>query len=99
MALPVNSQFGMKKETTWGTAVTVDKFFEYENETLTLDRNYYDGVGLRADTTFGPSSRKKALKRTSNGDVNMSIPYKNFGAILDQMVTGTVTPVVVNGTG
>jgi hypothetical protein len=26
MALPVNSQFGFKKETTWGTAVTVDKF-------------------------------------------------------------------------
>lgn len=99
MALPVNSQFGFKKETTWGTAVTVDKFFEYESESLNLSREYYDGVGLRADTTFGPSSRKKALKRTAGGDISMSVPYKNFGAIVDQMVTGTVTPVVVNGTG
>jgi hypothetical protein len=99
MALPVNSQFGFKKETTWGTAVTVDKFFEYESESLALSREYYDGVGLRADTTFGPSSRAKALKRTAAGDMSMTLPYKNLGAILDQMVTGVVTPVVVNGTG
>jgi hypothetical protein len=99
MALPVNSQFGFKKETTWGTAVTVDKFFEFESESLSLNREYYDGVGLRADTTFGPSSRKKALKRGAGGDLSMSIPYKNAGAIVDQMVTGTVTPVLVNGTG
>jgi hypothetical protein len=99
MALPVNSQFGFKKETTWGTAVTVDKFYEFESESLSLNREYYDGVGLRADTTFSPSARMKALKRTAGGDLTMSVPYKNFGAIVDQMVTGTVTPVVVNGTG
>jgi hypothetical protein len=99
MALPVNSQFGFKKETTWGTAVTVDKFFEYESESFAGTSEYYDGVGLRADTTFGPSSRTKKLKRTAGGDMTMSMPYKNLGAILDQMVTGTVTPVVVNGTG
>jgi hypothetical protein len=99
MALPVNSQFGFKKETTWGTAVTVDKFFEYDNESFAGTSEYYDGVGLRADTTFAPSSRTKKLKRTAGGDMSMSMPYKNLGAILDQMVTGTVTPVVVNGTG
>jgi hypothetical protein len=99
MALPVNSQFGFKKETTWGTAVTVDKFFEYESESFAGTSNYYDGVGLRADTTFAGSSRAKKLKRTAGGGMTMSMPYKNLGAILDQMVTGTVTPVVVNGTG
>lgn len=99
MALPVNSQFGMKKETTWGTAVTVDKFFEYDTESFAGTSEYYDGVGLRADTTFEPSTRTKKLKRTAGGGMGMSLPYKNLGVILDQMVTGTVTPVVVNGTG
>jgi hypothetical protein len=99
MALPVNSQWMMKKETTWGTAVTVDKPFEYESESFAGTSEYYEGVGLRADTTFGPSSRTKKLKRTAGGGMTMSMPYKNLGAILDQMVTGTVTPVVVNGTG
>src|SRR4051812_14743547 len=99
MALPVNSQFGFKKETVWGTAVTPDKFYEYDSESFAGTSDYYDGVGLRADTTFAPSTRTKKLKRTAGGDVSMSMPYKNLGAILDQMVTGTVTPVVVNGTG
>ena len=99
MALPVNSQWMMKKETTWGTAVTVDKPFEYESETFQGSSEHYDGVGLRADTTFASSTRTKKLKRTAAGDMTMSMPYKNLGAILDQMVTGTVTPVVVNGTG
>jgi hypothetical protein len=34
----LGSQLGLKKETTWGTAVTVDKFFKYESETFALDR-------------------------------------------------------------
>src|SRR5215216_1921709 len=99
MALPVNSQWMMKKETTWGTAVTVDKPFEYESETFAGSSEYSDNVGLRADTTFASSSRTKKLKRTAGGGMTMSLPYKNLGAILDQMVTGTITPVVVNGTG
>jgi hypothetical protein len=33
----IGSQLGLKKETTWGTAVTVDKFFKYESETFSLD--------------------------------------------------------------
>jgi hypothetical protein len=99
MALPVNSQFGFVKETVWGTAVTPTTFFEYDNESFAGTSDYYDGVGLRADTTFSPSSRTKKLKRTAGGAMSMSMPYKNLGAILDQMVTGTVTPVVVNGTG
>jgi hypothetical protein len=99
MALPVNSQFGFAKESSWGTAVTPTKFFEYENESFAGTSEYYDGVGLRADTTFTPASRTKKLKRTAGGAMSMSMPYKNLGAILDQMVTGTITPVVVNGTG
>lgn len=99
MALPVNSQFGLAKESSWATAVTPTKFFEYESETFAGTSEYYDGVGLRADTTFGPSSRTKKLKRTAGGGMTMTMPYKNLGAILDQMVTGTVTPVLVNGTG
>ena len=51
----LGSQFGAKKETVWGTAVTVDKFFEFESESLSLDQSYYDGLGLRASRTFGPT--------------------------------------------
>ncbi len=89
----LGSQFGMKKETTWGTAVTVDKFFEFNSETFNLDQTYYDGAGLRAGRTFAPSSRAKKTTRGAGGSVSMELPYKLSGHIFDQMVAGTITPV------
>lgn len=89
----LGSQFGAKKETTWGTAVTVDKFFEYESESLNLDQSYYDGLGLRAGRTFGPSSRTRKTTRAAGGDTPLAFPTKLGGFFLDQMVAGTITPV------
>jgi hypothetical protein len=94
----IGSQFGAKKETTWGTAVTVDKFFEFESESLSLDRNYYDGLGLRAGRTFAPSNRTKATTRTAGGDLQVAFPQKLGGFFLDLMVAPTITPVVASGT-
>jgi hypothetical protein len=89
----IGSQWGFKKESVWGTAVTVDKFFEYNSETFNLDQTYYDGVGLRAGRTFGPQSRTKKTTRGVNGAVSLEMPYKLSGALFDQMVAGTITPV------
>ena len=89
----LGSQLGLKKETTWGTAVTVDKFFKYENESFTLDRNYVDPIGLQAGVTFAPQSLTKATTRSAGGDFEMYAPYKLTGHLFDQMVAGTITPV------
>jgi hypothetical protein len=89
----LGSQWGMKKETTWGTAVTVDKFFKYESESFSLDQMYVDPIGLQAGITFAPQSLTKRTTRTAGGDVEMYVPYKQTGHLLDQMVAGTITPV------
>jgi hypothetical protein len=94
----VGSQFGAKKETTWGTAVTVDKFFEFESESLNLDQTYYDGLGLRAARTFAPSSRTKKTTRSAGGDLQIVFPQKLGGFFLDQMVAPTITPIIATGT-
>jgi hypothetical protein len=94
----IGSQFGAKKESVWGTAVTVDKFFEFESESLSLDRTYYDGLGLRAGRTFAPSNRTKATTRTAGGDLSVVFPQKLGGFFLDLMVAPTITPVVATGT-
>ena len=52
----LGSQLGLKKESVWGTAVTVDKFFKYEGESFGLERSYVDPVGLQAGVTFAPQS-------------------------------------------
>jgi hypothetical protein len=94
----LGSQFGAKKETTWGTAVTVDKFFEYESESFNVDNANYDGLGLRAARTFGPSGRTKKTTRTVNGDVQVAFPQKVGGFFLDMMVAPTITPIIATGT-
>lgn len=94
----LGSQFGMKKETTWGTAVTVDKFFEYTAESLSLDQTYADPATLRAGRTFASSGQTKKTTRRAGGDIALPVPTKLFGAILDLMVSGTITPAVVTGT-
>ena len=94
----LGSQFGVKKESTWGTAVTVDTFFEYTSEAYTLERAYHDSLGLVASRTFSPSARTKATTRASTGGVTMELPYKKSGFFFDQMVTGTITPVQQGGT-
>jgi hypothetical protein len=90
----LGSQWGFKKESVWGTPVTVDKFFEYSSESFNLDATYYDGVGLRAGRTFGPQSRTKKTTRAAGGDVALEMPYKLSGHLFDQMVAGTITPVI-----
>jgi hypothetical protein len=89
----LGSQLGVKKETTWGTAVVPDTFFEFESESLTLDPTYYDGLGLAAGRTFAPQSRAKKTTRAAAGDTAITLPYKKAGFFFDQMVAGTITPV------
>lgn len=88
----LGSQFGLKKAATWNTAVTVDKFYRYESETFALDQTYQDPVGLQAGITFAPQTLTKKTTRTASGGVQMMLPYKQTGHILDLMVAGTITP-------
>ena len=93
----IGSQFGAAKETVWGTAVTVTKFFEYESEGLSLDQAYVDALGLRAARTFAPVSRTKKTTRSAGGDLQIIFPQKLGGFFLDQMVAPTITPIVATG--
>jgi hypothetical protein len=94
----LGSQLGIKKETTWGTAVVVDKFFKYESESFALAQNYVDPIGLQAGITFAPQSLTKATTRTAGGDFTAYAPFRQTGLLFDQMVAGTITPVQQSST-
>lgn len=94
----IGSQCGAKKETTWGTAVVPDKFFEFESEGMGVENAYVDALGLRAGRTFAPSSRTKKTTRTAGGDLSVIFPQKLGGFFLDLMVAPTITPIIATGT-
>jgi hypothetical protein len=88
----LGSQWGLAKETTYGTAVTVAKFYEFDSESLALDQNFNDSIGLRAGRMFQPSGRMQLTTRGAGGSVGMQVPNKLFGTILDLMHGATITP-------
>lgn len=89
----LGSQWGIAKETTFGTAVTPTKFYEFDSANMALEQNYQDGVGLKANRSFQPSGQMRLTTRSAAGTVPMDVPTKLFGSILDLMhgATPTVT--------
>jgi hypothetical protein len=88
----LGSQLGLAAETTYGTAVTVAKFFEYTSETLKLDRQYVLSKQLRAGRMMQSSSRRSATTKSAAGGVVLEVPTAGFGPILNLLHGETVTP-------
>lgn len=87
----LGSQWGLAKETTYGTAVVPTKFYEFDSADMALEQNYQDGVGLRANRSFQPSGQMRLTTRSVGGTVPMDVPTKLFGSILDLMHGATPT--------
>lgn len=87
------SQLGAKKETTYGTRVVPDKFFEYSKESVKLTRNRIYSKGLRAGRTFQRSSRVATPTRAADGSVEFEVVNKGMGFWFDLLTGDAVTPV------
>lgn len=99
MAIPsgLGSQIGAKKETVYGTPVTVDRFFEFSTESIAFDKNYRQSTQLRAGRVYPSASRRRATTRQAAGAINMDVPTKGFGFWLD-LLHDLVPTVVQQGT-
>jgi hypothetical protein len=93
MAIPtgVAAQLGIKTETTHGTPVTVDRFYEFTSESLSMDVDRMESSGLRAGTRVLRSDRWVAGSKTVGGDVEMELANKSFGLWLQHMFGSVAT--------
>lgn len=94
----IAGQLGAKKETTYGTGVTVDNWFEFGNETIACDVGYIYSNQIRGGRTFQSSTRRAQTVTDAAGSISMEVPNKGFGFWLDLLHGNTVTPVQVGGT-
>lgn len=85
LASGLGSSLGLAKETTYGTVVTPNRFFEFDSETLARQQAYQDSVGLKAGRMFQPAGRSVQTTRAASGAIPMDVPTKSFSAILDLM--------------
>lgn len=89
--MPLTTQLGVKAETTWGTAVTVDRFFEFESETIKPDAKRVESAVLRSGTKGMREDRFVPYVSSYAGSVTMPVLTKGFGFFLQHMIGGSVT--------
>lgn len=87
--MPITSQLGVKKETTYGTAVTVDRFFEFTSESMKLDTGRAESRGLRTGQRAPRSDRFVPYALGASGGISFDVLSKGFGIWLEHML-GTV---------
>lgn len=94
MAVPsgLGSQIGFAEEVTFGTAVTPDRFFEYNSESLKYDKEHIASAGLLAGSRF--QRRWVAGREGVAGDVEFEILPNGFGLLSKYMLgaVATTTP-------
>lgn len=95
MTTQLDCSIGLKAETTWGTAITVDQFVEFLSETFDYTPDFLQGKGLRVGARVDRAGRRSVGKIDAGGNVVMEAPVKGLGAFLAAAfgsVTNTAVP-------
>lgn len=96
MTIQADCSIGFKKETTYGTAVTVDRFLEFTSESLDFEREFYQGEGLRPGSRVARSGRRVLVKDGASGDIELEVPSRGLGTLLEALM-GTAGSSLVSG--
>jgi hypothetical protein len=67
----LSAQLGVANESTWGTPVTVTKFYELLSETLKHEPTWLDSAGLKAGQSFTRASRVAQSRVDVNGEITL----------------------------
>jgi hypothetical protein len=99
MAIPTGlaAQLGVVTETTYGTPVTVTRFYELTDESMKMDIERMESAGLRAGTRVLRSDRWVAGRKTVAGDVNLELANKSFGLLFTHMLGGAAVTTSATG--
>jgi Phage tail tube protein len=90
---------GLKKETAYGTAVTVDRFVEFVDESLVWSPTFVQGAGMRVGRRTARSARRVLAKQQAGGDLNIEMVHKGLGTILEGLFGSATSTAVPGQTG
>lgn len=99
MTVQLDSSLGLKKETTYGTAVTVDQFVEFTSESLDRQADYVQGAGLRVGSRVARSGRRLLGKDGGAGSITLEACTKGLGLFLEAALGVVTSNGVPSATG
>jgi hypothetical protein len=79
----LDSSIGAKKETTFGTGVTVDHFFEFNTEDFGWDPTFEQSKGQRYGRRTDASDRRVLTKSAVAGSLETDLLAKGMGALME----------------
>jgi hypothetical protein len=94
----IGAQLGIATETTYNTAVTVSRFYEFNSENLQYNKKTVVGQGLRAGGQLPRSQRRVVATFDSTGDFEIDLPTRGLGLLLGH-ATGTLASPTTVSTG
>ena len=83
------AQLGAASETTWGTAVTPDHFYEFISEDINLKVERLESKGLRSNNRVLRTDRWAATQQRIEGKVDIEVPTKGMSLWLRQALGST----------
>lgn len=89
----LGAQIGIAAETTYGVFVAPTKFPEFTKESLVLKKTTATSSGIAAGRLLALSSRRVVTQKEASGGIDLEVPNKSFGLILQALMGTTVTPV------
>ena len=93
----MDHQLGVKKETTYGTPVPVDRFFEYDSEQIEEAEGRTEGDPLRVGSGFVRSDRFTPYFSGAAGTLEFAVMSKGFGFWLEHMLGAVATGATADG--
>ena len=94
---------GVKDEVTYGTPVTVDRFFEINDEQVEPEVWRYESNAMRSGLRVAQSARSEPALIGAGGPVTLDVPTKGWGwwlkHLLGTTATGSVTDSNYTHTG
>jgi hypothetical protein len=91
----IGSQLGIAAETTFNTAVTVTRFYEFTSESLNYNKKVAVGMGLRAGGQLPRSQRRVVTTTDVTGDIVLDLPTRGLGLLLAQAMGTSPSPTTV----
>lgn len=99
MTTQQDAQIGIAKESTYGTAVTPSKFFEFTEEDLSYNPTFAQGQGMRYGRRTILSNRRRLAKAEPGGSFTTEVITKSLGALLEAALGTATSTAVPSATG
>lgn len=99
MTTQLDSSIGIKKETTFGTAVTVDRFPEFLSESLDWKPEYMTGRGLRVGSRVQRADRRQLGRQHVEGDISLEACSRGLGIFFEALMGEATSTIIGAGPG